>query len=65
MRSRVQERRGACFGHTGDGGKDQDAGRGQQDRQDRHLHLEGIDLLTQVFGRAPDHQPEDEHGYKH
>ena len=36
--------------------------RRHEDGDRDHFHLVGLDLLAQVFGRAADHQPGDEHG---
>ena len=35
--------------------------RRQQDRDRGHLHLERLDLLAEILGRAADHEPGDEH----
>ena len=48
---------------NGDGGADEDERGRDEDRDRRHLHLEGLDLFPQVFGRAADHEPGDEHGH--
>ena len=46
----------------GDGGADEDQDRRDQDDEGAHLHLERLDLLAEVFGRAADHQAGDENG---
>ena len=48
-------------GH-GHRGADQHDHRHDQDQQGGHLHFKGLDLLAEIFGRAADHQPGDEHG---
>ena len=35
--------------------------RHREDVEHHELHLGGLDLLAQVLGRAPDHEPGDEH----
>jgi hypothetical protein len=47
--------------HHGDGGAGQHQDRRDEDGDRHHLHVVGLDLLAQVFGRAADHQAGDEH----
>ena len=47
--------------HGGERGEAEDRERQDQDGQHRHLDLLGLDLLAEIFRRAPDHQPGDEH----
>ena len=43
-------------------GEAEDRQRQDQDGEHRHLDLLGLDLLAEIFRRAPDHQAGDEHG---
>ncbi len=45
--------------------EEEDARRRRKDGEQHHLHLERLDLLAEVFGRAPDHQAGDEDGQDH
>ncbi len=60
VRAGVERAGEARLGHRGDGREAEDAGSQHQDDEHRHLHLEGLDLLAQVLGRAPNHQAGDE-----
>src|SRR5579884_746394 len=46
----------------GDGGEDEHGDRHHEHGERRELHLARLDLLAQVLGRAPDHEPAQEHG---
>ena len=46
----------------GDAGERQDGQREDEHREHGHLHVEGFDLLAEVFRRATDHQAGDEDG---
>ena len=60
MRAGVQ-RAGLPFGRRrGQGREAEDAGPQDDDHEHGHLHLEALDLLAQVLGRAADHEPGDE-----
>ena len=56
----VQDRVRAGRDGERDAGEDQDEDARREDGHDRHLHLEGPDLLAEVLGRPADHQPGDE-----
>src|SRR5665213_2018251 len=43
-------------------GPSEDRQRQGEERQDGHLDLLALELLAEIFGRAPDHQSGDEHG---
>ena len=60
MRASVERAGLALRGAGGEGGEAQDAGTEDDDDEHGHLHLEGLDLLAQVLGRAADHEPGDE-----
>ena len=44
-------------------GRETENDEGENDeRQQRHFHVVGLDFFAEIFRRAPDHQPGDEHG---
>src|SRR2546430_961349 len=60
VRSRIGHRRDGGRNHHGNRGPTEIHQRQDQNGEHRHLHLFGLDLLTDVFGRAADHQAGDE-----
>ena len=62
MRSGIAPRPTAPAERHGDRDTAQDEGRRDQQRQHRHLHLVGLDLLAEIFRRASDHEAGHEHG---
>ena len=54
---RAEERR-----HRGDARQHEHRQRKDEHGQHRHLDFVGLDLLAEIFRRAPDHQPGDEDG---
>ena len=63
VRALVEQARGAERRRDdGDPGERQDGQREDQHGEHRHLHVEGLDLLAEVFRRPADHQAGDEDG---
>ena len=61
MRAVVVEAVEPCLQHHGRAGESEHQQRVDQDRQHRELHLAGLDLLAEIFGRAAHHQAGHEH----
>ena len=56
VRAGIQHARLARGRDHADRRPDQHERRRDEDHEGRHLHLVGLDLLAEVFGRAPDHE---------
>ena len=65
VRAGVGDRGDRVRQHDGDGGEAEHGERQRQDREHGHLDLARLDLLADVFRRAPDHQPGDEDRDEH
>ncbi|MNP49280.1 hypothetical protein D3C76_1434560 [compost metagenome] len=61
MRTGVGDPQSSRLGHDSDGRTEQHQQWRYQNRDGHHLHLVGFDFLTQVLGRAADHQAGDKH----
>ncbi len=61
VRALVERPGQACRHHRGDHRAAQDQQRQDGDGQHGELHFAAFDLLADIFGRAADHQPGDEH----
>ena len=62
MRPRRADRRNRRGQDGGGGGEDQHGERQAENGQNRHLHFLGLDLLAEIFRRAPHHQARHEDG---
>src|SRR3954471_16852994 len=62
VRPRVRERGDAVGHYRRPGGEREDDEREDEDVQHQKLHLPCLDLLAEVLGRSPDHQPREEDG---
>ena len=61
VRAGIERSRKPRFRHGSECGKTQNRKRQDKDGEHRHLHLARLDLLAEIFRRAPDHEPCDEH----
>ena len=62
VRAAVKQAAEAHGRDDSDGGADEDAGGRDQDGDGDHFHVEGFDLLAEIFGRAADHEAGEEDG---
>ena len=62
MGTRVVQSREAGLRDDAESRPDQDREGQDQHGEHRELHFVSLDLLAEVLGRAPDHEPGDEHG---
>jgi len=62
VRAAVKEAAETHWRDDSDGGADEYASGRDEDGDGHHLHVEGFDLLAQVFGRAADHESGEEDG---